>query len=250
MNEISFNDYSDYYDFFYEDKDYKKEVKFIKKVFNQNCLNTKNILEFGSGTGNHAILLAKSGYKVHGIELSSKMLLKAKKHKNFFLQQGDIEKINLKKKFDVVLSMFHVISYLTDNIKLLATFKNANKHLKKNGLFIFDFWYTPSVIYQKPSIKIKRVKKNNLELIRIAEPLIHTNTNTVDVNYEIIVKNLKLNTFKDFKETHCMRHFSLSEISLLASVTGFEVIKSIEITTSQKPSKYSWSVCVILKKTK
>ena len=81
MNNSSFKNYSNYYDFFYEDKNYKKEVNFLKNFFYKNNFKVRNILEFGSGTGNHAILLAKLGYNVHGIELSPKMVLKAKKHK-------------------------------------------------------------------------------------------------------------------------------------------------------------------------
>ena len=185
MKNSSFKSYSNYYDFFYEDKNYKKEVNFLKNFFYKNDFKVRNILEFGSGTGNHAILLAKLGYNIHGIELSSEMVLKAKKHKNFFLQKGDITKINLKKKYDVVLSMFHVISYLTNNEKVTSAFKNANKHIKKNGLFIFDFWYTPAVLSQKPTRKIKKIKKNNLELTRIAQPTNHINSNIVDVNYKI-----------------------------------------------------------------
>ena len=248
MINLSFKDYSNYYDFFYEDKNYKKEVNFLKNFFYKNKFKAKNILEFGSGTGNHAILLAKSGYNVHGIELSPEMILKAKKHKRFFLQKGDITKINLKKKFDVVLSMFHVISYLTINQKVISAFKNANKHLKKNGLFIFDFWYTPAVLSQKPTKKIKKIKKNNLELTRIARPINHINNNIVDVNYKIIVKNFKSKSSDIFNELHSMRHFSLPEIDLFASVSGFERIGALDILTKQKPSKDSWGICVVLKK--
>lgn len=248
MKNSSFKSYSNYYDFFYEDKNYKKEVNFLKNFFYKNDFKVRNILEFGSGTGNHAILLAKLGYNIHGIELSSEMVLKAKKHKNFFLQKGDITKINLKKKYDVVLSMFHVISYLTNNEKVTSAFKNANKHIKKNGLFIFDFWYTPAVLSQKPTRKIKKIKKNNLELTRIAQPTNHINSNIVDVNYKIIVKDLKLKSLEIFNELHSMRHFSLPEIDLLASIHGFERIKALDILTKKKPGKDTWGLCVFLKK--
>ena len=45
-----------------------------------------------------------------------------------------------------------------------------------------------------------------------------------------------------------MRHFSLPEIDLFASVSGFERIGALDILTKQKPSKDSWGICVVLKK--
>ena len=39
----------------------------------------------------------------------------------------------------VYLSLFHVVSYLTTDKKINSLFKNVYKHLKTNGLFIFDF---------------------------------------------------------------------------------------------------------------
>ena len=43
------------------------------------------------------------------------------------------------KKYDVVISLFHVMSYQNNNEKILKAFSTAKKHLKANGIFIFDF---------------------------------------------------------------------------------------------------------------
>ena len=94
----------------------------------------------------------------------------SKKYKGFTCQQGDITKVNLKKTYDCVLSLFHVVSYLTTDKKINSLFKNVYKHLKTNGLFIFDFWYTPAVLAQKPSLRIKRAQNKNVKITRIAEP--------------------------------------------------------------------------------
>ena len=51
------------------------------------------------------------------------------------------------------------MSYQNSNNKIEKVFKNANEHLNPGGLFIFDFWFTPAVLHQFPSIKFKTVKK-------------------------------------------------------------------------------------------
>ena len=78
MNKSVFEKYSDYYDLIYKEKDYNAEAKYVHGLINRNGKNCKNILEFGSGTGKHANVLAKLGYRIHGIELSKHMVSKAK----------------------------------------------------------------------------------------------------------------------------------------------------------------------------
>ena len=79
------------------------------------------------------------------------------KNKNLTFIRSSIEELHLNQKFDAVISLFHVMSYQTTNEELSAAFKTASKHLAKGGIFIFDFWYGPTVHNEKPSIRIKKV---------------------------------------------------------------------------------------------
>ena len=60
-------------------------------------------------------------------------------------------------KFDVVTSLFHVMSYQTTNDALDKSFKTAKYHMKENGVFIFDCWNGPGVITEKPEKRIKEI---------------------------------------------------------------------------------------------
>ncbi|WP_341999478.1 hypothetical protein [Chlorogloeopsis sp. ULAP02] len=63
-----FGNYARYYDLLYRDKDYVGEALFIRRLIQNHAPEAQDILELGCGTGNHAVLLAKEGYKVHGVE--------------------------------------------------------------------------------------------------------------------------------------------------------------------------------------
>ncbi len=243
-----FNKYSDYYDFFYEDKEYHKEADYILDLLKKNKILGGNILEFGSGTGKHGYLLAEKGFKIHGIELSSDMVAKHKKHPNFTCQQGDIAKVKLEKSFDAIISLFHVISYQTNNYQIKSVFENASNHLSANGLFIFDVWYSPAVNYQQPSIRVKRFENEEISIVRVAEPNHNPNKNLVDVNYTFFTKNLKNGSSNQFKETHSMRYFSIPEIDILAEMYDFKTINAEEFLTKKIPSKNTWGVCFTLQK--
>ena len=168
----TFQSYSKYYDLIYKKKNYKKEVDYIIELLKKIKFDKKDLLEFGSGTGRHAEFFVKKGYRVHGVEKSKDMIALSKKIDGFTYQHGDICKIKLRKKYDIILSLFHVINYQINKKNLNNFFKNARYHLKPKSILGFDFWYTPAVNFQKPRIRINEIKNNNLRIIRLAEPTI------------------------------------------------------------------------------
>jgi SAM-dependent methyltransferase len=248
MTNNVFNSYSRYYDLLYKDKDYACEAAYIQSLLTRFGVRQGDLLEFGSGTGKHGCILASQGHVVHGIELSADMVAKAEAAPGFTCQEGDITRIAMGRHYDAVLSLFHVISYLTQNEQLQAAFSNAAAHLNKGGLFIFDFWYSPAVYAQKPSMRVKRMADQLVEITRIAEPDIHPNENRVDVNYTIFERNKASGHFQTMQERHPMRHLSLPEIDLLSAAVGFKRLLAEEFLTGHVPSEATWGVCVVLQK--
>lgn len=243
-----FNIYSHYYDLLYRDKDYSGEADYIQGLLIQQGIVHGKLLEFGSGTGKHGRLLAARGYHIHGIEKSEEMVARATSVDRFSCEQGDICTTHLGKTFDAVLSLFHVVSYQVSNSDLQATFMRAAEHLNPGGIFIFDFWYTPAVYSQRPSIKVKRIADEKLEIIRLAEPLMYCNTSRVDVNYTIFARDISTGVMQTITETHPMRHFSLQEIDLLSEASGFERIGAEEFLTGKPAGEDTWGLCVVLRK--
>jgi len=248
MSKNIFNAYSRYYDLLYKDKDYLGETAYIQSLLTKYGLKKGDLLEFGSGTGKHGCILSSNGHRVHGIELSADMVARCETVAGFTCQVGDITHVDMGRTYDAVLSLFHVISYLTRNDQLQAVFSNAALHLKSGGLFIFDFWYSPAVYAQKPVMRIKRMSDELVEITRIAEPDIHPNANRVDVNYTIFENNKTTGKSQTMLEQHQMRHLSLPEIDLLSATAGFKRLVAEEFLTGNFPSEETWGVCVVLKK--
>ncbi|MCX6327732.1 MAG: class I SAM-dependent methyltransferase [Bacteroidia bacterium] len=243
----NFHIYSKYYNLLYKDKNYNAEAIYISACIKKESPNAKTILELGSGTGSHGLILQKMGYDIYGLERSEQMVKEARL-RGFLCEQADITNFSIDRKFDVVISLFHVISYITENASLEKVFRNASKQLNSNGLFIFDVWYSPAVYHLKPETRIKKVENEEIKVIRMAEPEIHINKNVVDVNYSILVKDKRSDKWIEFQEKHPMRHFSIPEIDLLAKLTGFEILRAEEFLTGNEPSENTWGVNFILKK--
>jgi predicted TPR repeat methyltransferase len=249
-----FEDYASYYDLLYKDKDYKKESDYIYELIinNNNNNNNLRILDIGCGTGIHANILAEKGHNIVGIDLSKEMIdiANRKKRVNTDFFHIDASSYKFQQKFDIILSLFHVISYQSTNAQLFQFLENASLHLNNNGLFIFDFWYGPAVLSIKPSIRVKRLQNSTITLHRTAESEINIRRNTVDVNYNLLVRNNLESTFTEVNETHRMRYFFEVELEEYLSKYGFKIIKFEEWLTSSKPNSETWGVCCIAKLTK
>lgn len=246
-----FEEYAQYYDLLYADKDYVGEAKYIdslvKKYEGESRCST--LLELGSGTGKHAVLLSEMGYKVCGVERSEQMIRQAMGRtsgtENPCFMRADIRNFSFEKKFDVAISLFHVMSYLKDLDDFCLVLKNVFLHLNENGVFIFDTWYGPAVLTEKPELRVKRLENQSVEITRIAEPVMRENENIVDVNYDIFVKNKDRETIKELCETHSMRYYFLPEMKQCLKACGFMLIDSFEFITGRELSKENWSSCFV-----
>ena len=249
-----FGNYARYYDLLYRDKDYVGEAQFIHRLIKTYAPNAQNILELGCGTGNHAVLLAKEGYQIHGVDFSQEMLQKADSRlcqlppdltSQLKFSQGDIRQVRLNQIFDVVISLFHVISYQTTNDDLLAAFETVKQHLKPGGIFIFDVWYGPAVLTERPTVRIKRLEDEEILITRIAEPVMHPNENLVDVNYQVFIKDKSSDAVEELQETHRMRYLFKPEVQLLLRESQMQIVTCREWMSDQEASWNTWGVYFI-----
>jgi len=251
VNKI-FNKYAKYYNHFYAEKNYSLEAKYIADIINKKNPKAKSILDYGCGSGKHAIELAKLGYKVNGIDQSPLLIKEAKKlqkKQNNDINQkinftvGDIRNYNATSKYDVVISLFHVISYQTLNSDIQSTFCSAKNNLQKDGIFIFDCWYGPAVLENKPENRYKCISTSRFNFTRFATPSLDINKNTVDVEYTINIFDKNNSSFSQITECHKMRYLFLTEIELYFSLYDFKIFLAEEWMTKNDLNSQTWYGC-------
>jgi SAM-dependent methyltransferase len=246
----NFKLYSEYYDLIYHNKQTKEESEYIHSLLEKNGLPGLRWLEFGAGSGRHGVHFQSMGVNWTGIERSAEMAKHGQK-KGLNIKVADISQpFDENIKYDAVLALFHVMSYLTDNNSLNNTFKNASQNLKTGGLFLFDVWYSPAVYFQTPEERTKKVSNALIDVERKATPTIDWNRNTVNVHYDIKVTDKESQEETHFSEDHLMRHFSLPELKLISGYWDFEFIHAEEWLTGETPSQNTWGICCVLKKQK
>ncbi len=222
-------EYANVYDSLYQNKDYEKECDFIEEIFKKHGKTVKTILDLGCGTGGHALVLAKRGYKVAGVDRSKDMLNAARRKAekaaliiNF--HRSSIQDLKLNRAFDAVVSMFAVMSYQTGNEELALACKKARQHLKKGGLFIFDVWNGLAVMTDPPMQVLREAGSGDERILRFTEPQIDAIHHTVNVNFKVLkLKGDRLNS--ETAESHKVRFFYPQEIKYFLQVAGFTDIR-------------------------
>lgn len=251
-----FDTYSQYYDLLYRDKDYRGEVDFVSSLIREYRPGAAKLLELGCGTGRHAVHFLEQGYQLIGIDRSTEMLRQAEQricHLGSTVQatrfvEGDICSIRLGETFDVAVSLFHVVSYQVTNGELQEAFATAWEHLQPGGIFIFDCWHGPGVLTDRPATRVKRLTDEQIEIIRIAEPIMYPEDNCVDVRYQVFIRDLFGGGVEVLQETHRMRYLFQPEIEFLARQAGFQLVKAGEWLTGTPLSFTSWNAFFVCRK--
>ncbi len=246
--------YADYYDILHGDKDYKGECDFLEEIFKKYSQRTiRSVLDLGCGTGGHALILEERGYEMAGVDLSPKIIEIAKrkvgdkKRKVDFIL-GDIRNINLKRKFDAVISMFGTICYQVTNQDIISTFRTAKNHLRENGFFIFDCWFGPAVLFQKPQNTSKVINRDKEKVIRLVKPVLDISNKVVDLQYKICrISGSKI--LDEFDEKHKIRFFFPQEIKYFLEKENFKLLEICPFRELNKtPTVDNWNITVIAKK--
>ncbi len=120
-----------------------KERPFFKKIFDE--YNSSRVLDTGCGTGNHAIEFIKMGVEVVGVDISQKMIERARlnaKTEQVSIQfevaafQDLTQKIT--GKFDTIVCIGNNLPLVLDEFGIRRSLQNMYQMLTDNGICIIQ----------------------------------------------------------------------------------------------------------------
>jgi SAM-dependent methyltransferase len=242
--------YASAYDLIYQEKDYDGECALLESLFGKYGRNVATVLDLGCGTGSHAIRLAKRGYEVTGVDASSDMLRSAE-HKaaqadtQVRLHHANLRELNLDRQFDAVLMMFAVLGYQTENQDVLQALRTARRHTRIAGLLIFDVWYGPAVLAEKPGERFRVGRNNGRTVLRTSAGTLDTLRHQCSVEFRLWQFGAAANG-EENTERHLMRFFFPQEIALLLEITGFRLLRLGAFPEFDRdPNERDWNVLVV-----
>lgn len=197
---------SPYYHLLYNHRNHSEAGFFIDNLCHALKLAPHSkIWDLACGKGRHAIALSKKNFNVIGTDLSVNSITEASKNSNpnleFFVHDmREPFKVNY---FDAVFNLFTSIGYFRNFKDNYSVFENAALSLKKNGVFVIDFFNSEKVTASFKSeyaeqrgnlnFKIKKKIVNNTIVKRI-----EFSDENKNYYFEETVSLLKQPDFEDF----------------------------------------------------
>jgi SAM-dependent methyltransferase len=217
---------------------YRRWVADILRYATRYRPHRRRVLDVGCGTGSASFLMADRGLDVVGIDASAEMISEAarkahgRENPRFLVSR--MEALDLPERFDLAVSLFDSVNYVTEPADLQEAFHRIHAHLLPDGLWIFDM-NTPF------ALEMELFTQNNLR--SHSEPKYDwrsrydraTRLTTVDMTFYV----KEGNTRAVLKETHRQRAYTLDEVRAMLGTAGFEILDVAEAYTGRPLSDAS-----------
>ncbi len=231
-----YSEFAQMYDWVMNDVDYEMWAGYVLGLIRAARVKGNDLLDLACGTGNVSFAMARRGYRVTGLDLSSQMLdVARKKEQDLVLTpvpledgtvpttqpvefiQGDMRDFHLGRQFHVITCLYDSINYLRTEDDLVSTFTCARAHLKRGGIFIFDVntEYQLARSRNKPAMMFE---KGDQTVLFWQDRWIQK-TRTWEVRLTGFVKEGEL--YRRFRETHEERAYSAAEVTSCLDRAGF-----------------------------
>lgn len=221
-----YSDLAEIYDQLYlKTFNYDQDAEFVDSILEKYQI--KELLELGCGSGHLAKLLVKKGYKITGIDLYEEMLQIARMRlpEVEFLQQ-DIRHLKLDRKFDAIIAMGRMFTYMTTNDDVEQSIHSIAACLNPGGVFLFDNFSAPHFIknFKENEEKLHEVDLGNRKIKRISANtwnLKHGVTFNWQAKYQIEEQG----GLKEIEDQSVLRAFFPEELEYFLNRKGLELIE-------------------------
>ena len=198
----------------------------------------QSVLDFGCGTGRHAIRLAKLGARVTGVDYVEAFVEKAKSqvprqlvHEPRFIF-ADCRDVKLEQCFDAVLCLYDVIGTYADTEENTKILTNIAHHLKPKGWALLSVMnLTVTRMRAKRFFSIEREPNKLLELrpSRIMEStgdIFDPDYYLLDEDTSVVYRKEQFTEGKELPTELLVRdrRFSKEEITEMCNKAGLEVV--------------------------
>lgn len=248
--------YAAVYDALYGDKNYAGESDLIAHLLTLHADRpVASVLDLGCGTGGHALPLAARGLCVTGVDRSPAMLARARAKSAEMTAgtagttvaaprfiQADVRTLRLGRVFDAAIMMFAVLGYQQDDEALLATLASVRRHLPPSGLFLFDIWYGPAVLAQRPEDRVRTISQADERILRTTRSALDIRAQICRIDFHVLRLAGDRIVGED-RETHAMRFFFDRELGLALAACGFrlEALRAFP-DVAREPDETTWTV--------
>ncbi|MCL5104535.1 MAG: class I SAM-dependent methyltransferase [Armatimonadetes bacterium] len=223
---------------------YNLWVQYIEGLLNRIDYHPLTVLDVACGTGNVSELMADKGYEVVGVDISADMIEVAKsKGSDVEYHVQDIAELDLGRRFDLAISLFDSLNYITDVAQLAEGIRRVGEHLVDGGIFIFDInteYALSHHFFDQASIGGDCYPK----YVWHSDYDHATRICTVSMTFEVMENGKS----RQFREVHIQRGHSIEELTMMLIHAGFDVLEIFHAYKFRRPTRRSDRVFFVARK--
>ncbi|MBI2843192.1 MAG: class I SAM-dependent methyltransferase [Armatimonadetes bacterium] len=248
MNEKTnqFVDIAEHYDALMACVPYRRWVDYLESILSRLNYHPRTVLDLACGTGTVVEILYERGYDVTGVDVSPGMVEVARRKSeasdeaiNYHVQ--DAAELSLGRKFDLVISLFDSLNYITDEFRLAQAIAKVGEHLVQGGYFIFD-------VNTEYALAHGFFNQSNLgswpKYVWTSTYDRETRICTIQMAFEVLDHGVR----RQFTEVHKQRAYSLEQIDTMIEDTGLETVQRYHAYKFKQPGRRSDRVFFVARK--
>jgi len=238
------------YDHLMQSVPYADWVAYLRRLLETRGARPRRILDLACGTGNVTELLAEAGYSMTGVDIAPGMIAEAKRKAEalghsiaYHVQDAGL--LDLPgERFDLCISLFDSLNYITDPAHLQRAFERVALHLTRNGLFIFD-------LNSDLALRENFFDQSNLDP---GEPLRYDWRSAYYPETRLCRVHMKFwaqdpdGSERYFEEDHWQYAYTTDEIKEMLTNAGFEDINAYQAYTLRAVNRASDRIFYVARK--
>ncbi len=244
-----YNRFADVYDKTGSDRFSIKMFGYTQRLLSRLRFKPHSILDLACGTGTAAVLWAKNGARVFGIDGSDQMLEMARRKAHaekvtIELSRQKMTSFSLPEKVDLVTCYFDSLNYLLTLADMAACFKSVRRVLNDDGYFIFDV-NTPEAM---KVIWGAEVYADEMEDIAwIWKNCYFPRVRRAEVKATFFVRQ-KDGSWERFEEIHAERGYTVTDTKKTLKNAGLRPVKIYDCLTFRKPTRKAMRIAVVARR--
>ncbi len=249
MTDSQFGPLAPYYDELMDIVPYEAWVDYVSTLFLLADHEPSRVLDAACGTGNVSFKMARRGWNVTGVDLSSAMIEVAQaKAQNLaprdvpphFLAGDffpaprficdDLTTFDLNEAFDSATCLYDSLNYIIEPEKLQLAFARIAAHVEQGGVFVFDMnsdWAFKADLFTQSNLDLRR--DLNYEWRADFDP------ESRICSVHMMFRRRANGVTQTFYETHRERAYEREEVETMLRETGWDLLRSFDAYTLNPP---------------
>jgi len=241
-----FIDIAEHYDALMSGVPYRLWVDYIEEILRRLHYDPHTVLDVTCGTGTVAELLAERGYEVVGADISPEMIEIARRKASEMeldieYHVSDAAELSLGREFDLAISLFDSLNYITDESRLALAIQRTGEHVVPGGYFIFD-------VNTEYALAHGFFNQTNLGSYPRYVWTSHYDKASRICTVTMVFEVMENGQPRQFTEIHKQKAYKLDELDAMLEVAGFETINRFHAYKFKQPTRRSDRVFFVARK--